>query len=210
MTINFLIFTNHFLMHKLESLEQVHASIEPVRQKRLRELLYSPLEPAQREHLLREVGELSLLQEEVVAHRRALELADIACAQGLAGTVPDRWDEVMGGEVYSAYRELLYALDIAPGGQLSPALLTYIDQLPSRSSQEYLDRIIESRSPATVWPGNPLKDLTDEQVGQQSHKILTEQLEATLFAGSYAADLAQARQLAEARADFGSMRELLA
>jgi hypothetical protein len=196
-------------MNKVESLEQIHASLEPVRQQLLQQLLYASVTPDQQKHLLREVGKLSFLQEEVIAHRRALELADIACAQGLAGTVPERWDEVMNGEVFNAYQELLYALDIAPRGQLSPALLAYIDQLPNRSSQEYLDRITESRSTTTVWPGNPLQDLTDEQVGQQSHRILTEQLEATLFAGSYAADLAQARQMAEAQGDFGSIRELL-
>lgn len=196
-------------MEKLAALACVHASIEPVRQRRFRQVLYASPAPTQRAHLVQEVGELSLLQEETLLHQRALELAAVACAQGLAGTVPERWDEVMGGEVFSAHRELLYALDIAPGGQLSPALLAYIDQLPSRTGQAYLDQIAAARSPTTVWPGNPLQHYTLEQVGQQYHQLVAAQLEAMLFAGSYAADLAQARALAEANGDLAQIQALL-
>lgn len=196
-------------MNKIESLIFVHASLEPVRQKFLEKLLYEHPATTEREPLLHKVGGLTLIQEEAVLHHRALELADLACGHGLAGTKPPQWDEVMDGEVYDAYQEVLYALDVAPQQQLSPALLAYIDQLPKQSSQDYQDRIAHARSEATVWPGNPLQHLTDEQVAQQSQQILVEKLEAMLFASSYAADLAQARQLAEAQGDFGHIRELL-
>jgi hypothetical protein len=196
-------------MHKMESLIHVHATLEPERQL-IKQLIYKHPSPSEYEQLLRQVGELSFIQEEAFSHYRALELADLACAYGLAGTMPDRWDEVMGDEVYDAYRDLLEALDIAPNQQLSPALLAYIDQIPRRSSQDYQDMITRSRSDASAWLGNPLKDLTDEQVAQKSQNIFVEKVEAMLFAGTYADDLAAARQLAAVRGDFARIRELLA
>jgi hypothetical protein len=110
-------------MHKAESLIYIHASLEPVRQQFLKKLLYEQPAPTEREHLLQKAGELNLIQEEAMLHHRALELADLACGHGLAGTKPPKWDEVMAGEVYDPYHEVLYALDVAPQQQLSPALL---------------------------------------------------------------------------------------
>ncbi len=116
----------------------------------------------------------------------------------------------MGGQVYDAYRDLLEALDMAPNQQLSPALLAYIDQVPRRSSQDFQELITRSRSAASVWPGNSLKALTDEQVAQRSQNIFVQKVEAMLFAGTYADDLAAARELAAGRGDFALIRELLA
>lgn len=196
-------------MHKIESLESVHASLEPVRQQLLKQLLYEHPVPIEREQLLRQVGELSLLQEEVIAHRQALELADLSCARGLDGTAPDQWDEVMKGEVYDAHQEIVESLSVAPARVLSPELLAYIDQIPAQSKQDYLAMIERARADTTIWPGNPLKELTDDEVARRGDKLKLEKLETMLFATTYADEVAHAWQLAEVRGDFARIRELL-
>ncbi len=77
-------------MPKIESLLYVHASLEPERQQLHKQLLYEHPSSSQYEQLLRQVGELSLIQAEAFAHHRALELADLACTHGRAGTTPDQ------------------------------------------------------------------------------------------------------------------------
>lgn len=186
-------------MEKIAALNHVYAVIEAACE------TLTPLGSRQ------ELEHLRHLQNELTAHRQMMELADLACALGLAGTAPVGWEEWGGGQPYDPYQEVLIALDAVPGnGHLSPALFAYIDALPGRAQGAH-DRLIASaRADTEIWPDNPIKNRSEEQVGRDSMTLYLQQVEATGFATTYADDLTQARQLAEARDDFGRIRALLA
>lgn len=195
-------------MHKIESLTYVHASLEQVRLRLLNQLLYEQSASTASEQLLRQLGEVNLIQQEALMHCHSLELADLACTYGLAGTIPDQWNETMGGELYDPYQDLHDAFRIAPAPTLSCALLAYIDQLPAQGKQNYLEMVARARVD-TLWPDNPLQKLTEDEVAQRGQRIELEKIEALLFATTYEEEIVQARQLAETQGDFDRIRQLL-
>ena len=186
-------------MEKIEALNHVYATIETL------------CEKLQRQESLVEVGRLRQLQTELTAHRQMVELADLACMQGQAGTTPEGWEKWGNGQSYDPYEELVIAFNSLPGeGRLSRELLTYIEELPARLHREQDELLYRARTDTEFWLDNPLKKLTSKQVSDQLAKILAQQNDACSFSATYASDMAQARQVAETRGDFRLIRKLLA
>jgi hypothetical protein len=198
-------------MSKFQSLAKIHESIGITRAPVLNTLLFSDLTAAKRKRLVIEAGELTLLRAEIDGHKHALQLADLACEHGRAGTIPDRWEEWGGGEAYDPHQEVVDSLEWAPGrgAGMSPALLEYIDQLPQQSSQRFVDMLQQAQNAAPLLPAVTAEKITSGDAGQMGHGLYVESLQDTLFASSYADDLAQAMHLAKQKGDFEQISQLI-
>lgn len=203
---------------KLGALAELRDLILPVRQQVLVALLADNESAATRKKLLVRVGELTLFRAELDAHCRALLLAELACQHGREGTIPDKWAEYSGDEVYDAHREVITALEWGPGrgDGLSPALLNFFDELPRERSDDFSEGLnaaitafpIPSVSPENDYGAGP-KELTPEEIGDHAHAIARDLLEKTMFLGSYNPEMAQALALAKAGGDFEQINQLI-
>lgn len=196
-------------MTKVASLDHLHASIEPLRRDLLHRLLCEAPSPAKRKRWVQEVGELTLLEAEMAQHRHYLAQAALGCAHGKAGTAPADWDKFADGVAYDARQEVLKDLTALQGGTLSPALLRYIDQFPSQSSRSDDELTEHLRAISVLLPSDPFAGMTDADAREHVQERYFENLEATLFATTYADDVAQARQLTVNGGDFSHVRALL-
>lgn len=196
-------------MTKLESLYHIQSTIEPVRKKLLLHVLYAKLSQRKRKQVLCQAGELSLLEEELMQHIIWLTSTQTACKHGQMGSAPDDWDGWKRGEKYDAYQEIIECLKLLPAQALSAELHAYIGQLPSKNAREYDELMSHLQVITMLVDDGPLQGVTDEEIVEEGQEQYYENMQATFFAGEYAGNLSQARQLAEEQGDLNSIWELL-
>lgn len=104
-------------------------------------------QPGAPDSVAAEVAQLRAVWAEVLAHEEYLICAEFTCQLAQEGTVPDYWEEARDG-VYDPYEAVLAYLSALPGGgQLSPTLLAYVDELPGQqqaSHDEVMDWLRDS------------------------------------------------------------------
>ncbi len=203
---------------KLGALEQLSALILPVRKRLLDELLAGYESATKQKKLLTQVGELTLMRAELEGHGRALQLADLACEYGKSDTVPDNWAEWHSDEPYDAHKEIITALEWAPGrgAGLSPALLTFFEQLPGEQSKDFADGMNHAMLIAPILSllpendyGAGLDEVTPKEIGDHAHAIVRDLLEKTMFLSGYNQEVARALTLAKQGGDFEEISQLV-
>lgn len=203
---------------KLGALAELRDLIQPVRKQVLDSLLIGGQSGVKRKRLLARVGELTLFRAEIDAHGRALQLADLACHHGKAGTEPGNWATYSTGEPYDAHQEILIALECAPGqGKgLSPALMSFFEQLPRERSADFAEGMNQAVAAAPILSllpdndyGAGLGEVTSDEIGGHAHDIARDLLEKTMFLESYNQDLAGALALAKEGGNFDEINQLI-
>ena len=203
---------------KIGALAEQRDLILPVRSRMLSDLLAGSETGAARKKLLARVGELTLFRAELDAHCQALFSAAVACEHGIAGTVPDNWEQVGGGEPYDAHQEVAYALKWAPGRErgLSPSLLECLNELPGERSADFAEALsaataslpIPSFSPENDYGAGP-KNIIPEEVGGLAHEMGSDLREKNLFLVAYNQNIAQAYALAKSGGDLKTIHQLI-
>lgn len=192
-------------MEKIEALQHLEACIEQHLQELTQPAQPHGLVPVNLPHQLQNLrGELS-------AHEKFLTAAWYFGDCGHRGKEPEEWEERSGGEPFDAHTAVLAALHSLPrNGQFSPELQAYIENLPALRRHAHDFWTAHARGATTHWPGNPMQQLSELELGRRSMAVATKHLEATAFAESYAVDIARAAELASQRADWAAILDCLA
>lgn len=127
-----------------------------------------------------ELGAYQEMWAEVAAHQQVLTEADLICEMAQQGEVPPGWDEHSGGAVFNYHAAVGAALSQLPGGgQFSPALGAYFDELPAqmhRAHEEVMAwlRTEDSRTAEDrALPNSSLLDYLNGLAGQPTHALKT-------------------------------------
>lgn len=205
-------------MSKIEGLKAVRQHLTLYRSAVTRGLLYREIEPETRPRRLAQLGEYTLLLEEIKDHLQNLSGIVTACRHGLAGTAPVSYDPWGGGDYdelrpYDPYEEIAECLQSGcsvSALSLSPELLDYIEQLPDaerRTSAFLLDLFGRAPWQRDTETGK-LRALTDEETARWPESSMMESVEQTFFTLTYAEEMARALALTNERAELQLILDL--
>jgi hypothetical protein len=206
-------------MPKIDGLQTIKTKLKLSQLAYVRSLLYQSKQArARRDEYLQAAGLLAVLLAEVGDHIHNLKAIQQAAAHGLAATVPDDYDEWGYGEhdeskPYDPYADMLYALESESSVsclELSRELEIYIDSVPEmeRRTGNGLAQLFGSA--LVNWqPDGTARPLTEAERNQYGEEAMIRGVEETLFSTSYAQDMQRVKLLAQARAPFARIMELL-
>jgi len=212
-------------MRKTDHLHSIHARLAIRRQyfiSRLLRLDQYAFTPKTFAEYTKSVGQATVMQAELEDHCRSLKAIEAACHHGLNGTIPEGYSED-GYEFtqepetpelpYDAYTDILGYLH---GGAniscltLSPPLKRFIELLPSVAA-DCAERDLHAKDGGLlhVLDDGSTRPMTQTELLRRGDQAQLEALELSLFADTYAQDLAQIHQLAQRRGDLQQILDLL-
>jgi len=212
-------------MTKTDHLDSIHARLA-IRQQyfvfRLLRLEQYQFTPETFEEYTKSVGQATIMQLEIEDHCASLKAIEAACHHGLNGTIPEGYEED-GYEFteepetpelpYDAYTDILGYLH--GGGNvscltLSPPLKRFIELLPSVAA-ECAERDLHAKDGVLLHVNDDgsTRPMTQPELLRRGDQAQLEALELSLFAETYAQDLAQLQQLVQQRGDFRHLLDLL-
>lgn len=205
-------------MSKIEGLKAVRQHLTLYRSAVVRGLLYREIEPESRARRLTQLGEYTLLLEEIKDHLHNLSDIVVACRHGLAGTEPAGYDPWGGGDYdearpYNPYEEIAECLQSGCSVSvltLSPELLGYIESLPDaeRRTSVFLLGFFGKAPWQRDTETGKLRALTDEETARWPESSMMESMEQNFFALTYAEEMAHALTLTNERADLQLILDL--
>ena len=215
-------------MSKIQSLETVKGYIEIRRHRFVQHVQYLQFtnshDVADYDKSLMIIGQATVLMSELYSHCMCLLGITAACEHGLAGTRPagdEEWVREFGpftenGEPagYDPYQIILnYLTGVSlylPCLTLSPALLAFIDMMPEMAGKSFEQDLFEQHGVLTHVDGDgTARPATDAEVQRLGDNAVLQALEQSFFATTYAADMAQVKDLVEQRGCFHQILALL-
>ncbi|MBO3273210.1 hypothetical protein [Hymenobacter defluvii] len=212
-------------MSKIQHFETVNTHLHVRMQYFINRLLRAEqyeFTPESFDYYTKTVGQATIMQAEIEDHRDSLAHIEAACQHGLAGTIPEGYEED-GYEFtkdpetpelpYDPYTDMLGYLH--GGGNiscltLSPALLRFIELLPDVAA-ERAERDATGQDGVLLYVNDDgsTRPMTQRELRRQGNRAVLEAAEEALFATAYAADMQQVKTLAEQRGDLQQILDLL-